>query len=747
MLVTAIVFSRNRAMQLDALLTSMNRYAGHIFRTPSVSVLYRADGTHKKSYHRLQQDHGGLWIEERGGFDQGFQNAFQHVRTPYLAFFTDDDIFFREPIEDPVIQPGTVGYSFRLGKNTTWCYMLKQDQSASIGSGNGTFEPVTRTGDFTYPFSIDGHIYRSDDVKTWIRGITFNNPNQFEDRVRHNVPQLPLCYAAESSLVNIPWNAVSDDANQSMWGRSNAEVMNALFLDGMRIDPDRMDFSNVIGCHQEIDLRFKKNNAPDAKPTFSILHPTARLPDGWRPAYEQTVKNCDNPELIEYLLCLDQRDAGKLPLRFAPQDLKERFITCISPDRPCSVAAYNAAAPHAQGRIFINAQDDVFFPPHWDTLLLQAIEDHYREQKNIANIEGRTPDERTPAEREFVIHVSSGSPRDHELMAPQIMSRARYERYGHIFYPEYLGMYADDELTERAYTDGVVIRAPHLLFEQRHPAFEKAQWDEVYAHENSSESYRIGAEIIKLRRAKLGFSKASIPGVKSVAKDKPSLTVCLPGERFSMTWVETWTRLLVELLGICNVNAMFGYASNCYTTRGCFAQGAIQKPSEYVLWIDDDNLVSIEQVKLLIADLEAHPSLSGVAGWCFTQFDGMRAGHRLSCGVFDSLKRCRPFTAEDMKTATGLLGIDYTGFPCFLMRWEVLKQLMPGAFAPYIAADIDLGYYGEDVGFCIRAKEAGMSFAVDPRVKVPHLKLSDAGPDQQDKVPNTGRKEEVTTCQ
>ena len=50
------------------------------------------------------------------------------------------------------------------------------------------------------------------------------------------------------------------------------------------------------------------------KPTFSLLHPTAR-PDGWRSAFNTWRDRCDHPEMVEYILCVDKgRDTQKWQL-------------------------------------------------------------------------------------------------------------------------------------------------------------------------------------------------------------------------------------------------------------------------------------------------------------------------------------------------------------------------------------------------------------------------------------------------
>ena len=65
-------------------------------------------------------------------------------------------------------------------------------------------------------------------------------------------------------------------------------------------------------------------------------------------------------------------------------------------------------------------------------------------------------------------------------------------------------MYADNDFTEHARHDGVVIDARHLVFEHRHPTVTGAKMDIQYMHENQLHSYQVGEKILK-RRRKEGF--------------------------------------------------------------------------------------------------------------------------------------------------------------------------------------------------------------------------------------------------
>ena len=61
----------------------------------------------------------------------------------------------------------------------------------------------------------------------------------------------------ESVVVNSPINLVGSSQNSAglKYGVP-LEELNDMFLSGRAIDLDSMDFSNVRGCHQEIEYKF-----------------------------------------------------------------------------------------------------------------------------------------------------------------------------------------------------------------------------------------------------------------------------------------------------------------------------------------------------------------------------------------------------------------------------------------------------------------------------------------------------------
>jgi len=224
-------------------------------------------------------------------------------------------------------------------------------------------------------------------------------------------------------------------------------------------------------------------------PTFSLCHSTARLPNGWRAAYDCWKERCDDWSKVEYILGIDRADipliypdtAGYMLLSF--DYAYEGIPVAVNEGRQCAVDGWNAAGRKATGRFLITAADDMFPPEHWDTELLKAI----------PSLDG-----------EYALEVKSGtSPPDDEWMRCMIHSfitRPYYERIGNFFYPEYPGYYADIDFTDMARRDGVVVDARHLTFQHRHWIGTNVERDAIYDRQDSEANRTLGMSILGTRR-------------------------------------------------------------------------------------------------------------------------------------------------------------------------------------------------------------------------------------------------------
>jgi hypothetical protein len=471
-----------------------------------------------------------------------------------------------------------------------------------------------------------------------------------------------------------------------------------------------------------------------SQPLLSLLHPTARVkpsssfPRGWRAAFDLYLERADHPERIEYVLAVhESRWEGfhVSALADGPQGEEFAAVQWIkNTGRDCAVAQLNCAAAASTGKLLMGVMDDLEPPEHWDTLVQEAFESgcDYPHESDYSG--------------EYVMHLSSGSPSDRELMIAGAITRKRYERYGYILNPQFESMFSDNYFTWQARRDEQegkckIITRLDIEFKHNHPLFGRGKPDELYALQNRPEAYREGAAT---------FAR--------LTTGQRVLAVCCPGEVFRHEWVATTYGLLMHIKDsqrFSQIGNHWCHTSNVHSTRIELAASVLSASprADLVLWLDDDNLLEPGQFDMLVQDLDAHPELSGVVGWCWcdpADPQGLKNKPlEMSCGRQGEALKCMRFTLEDWNKARAsdkwLVGSDdiapdafWSGFPVVLMRYEALEKLGALVFAPMVIPEVHHGFTSEDTSFFYRAHAAGLKFAVDLRVKVPHLKVRNIEP-------------------
>lgn len=444
---------------------------------------------------------------------------------------------------------------------------------------------------------------------------------------------------------------------------------------------------------------------------FSILHTSAR-PDKWKTIYDAWRFAAADPGCMEYILVCDRRwGFDHLPTH------DEGFygIALWNTGRRCYVDGVNIAAAYATGDVLIVNADDQYPCDHWDTALANAVDPF-------------------GADNRFVVEVNTETPAEHDrgILVMPILSGARYEKYGYVLYPAYESMYSDNDFCEMARRDQCVIDARHLTFPHRHPiADHSLEWDEAYKAQNRQEAYQLGQAVLEKRR------ESNFGDVRVIRHEpepqKSSILLLLPGETFNQAYVSALVQIVSSLLPHFEVSTQFGFSSNVYVTRLSMLNAAKTwaKQPDYILWIDDDQVLTLQGLQHLITDLEQQPDLAGVCGWAWCESSIYGHEPMLSCGIYDREGNSLRLEYDLMRAYSGdLIPISYSGFPAVLMRGSILDTMSGDDFLPILDKELfkPWGMSGEDAAFFFRANERGLKFAVDRRVKVPHLKLRCAEP-------------------
>jgi len=262
-----VVFSKDRAMQLDATLNSLYRHCKDA-DTMDVKVLVKASTpTYNKGYEQLVSDYPQVtWVVEKE-FQTDLVNAVEDYE--YVMFLTDDTVFVKDCTIESIPSMfndniGILGFSFRLGENITHCYMLDIEQEPTRYWGDGT-------GDFGYPLELSSSIYRVFDMLPLLKEPIYNNPNTLEAWLDHSKgwfkeTKPALSFYDVSVAFAIPMNRVQTTYPSNRSGtdpRYSVEHLQELFDKGVRVNVRALDNFVPTGVHQEIDVPFVDSQGSD----------------------------------------------------------------------------------------------------------------------------------------------------------------------------------------------------------------------------------------------------------------------------------------------------------------------------------------------------------------------------------------------------------------------------------------------------------------------------------------------------
>lgn len=277
-----IAFSKDRPAQLELLLRSLARFAPDA----DVAVVYTAsDELYDRGYAIVREDYPWVrWADERqnGGFKAATLN-FAREAGARLAFLVDD-IVFTHPLDldAPGLRaldedPAVLCCSLRLDSNKNYCYSFDGPmEPPALGPDMG-FEWRGRFGDWGYPMSADGHVFRSEQILPLLERLDYHNPNALEEQLSQNPLDLPrMTCTNPSRLVNVPDNRVQDTAPNRHAGNDARNLAEA-FVAGRRLDLTPFEGLVTQQVHHEMPLVFEADATP--APIDARTHAIAAVAD------------------------------------------------------------------------------------------------------------------------------------------------------------------------------------------------------------------------------------------------------------------------------------------------------------------------------------------------------------------------------------------------------------------------------------------------------------------------------------
>lgn len=159
------------------------------------------------------------------------------------------------------------------------------------------------------------------------------------------------------------------------------------------------------------------------------------------------------------------------------------------------------------------------------------------------------------------------------------------------------------------------------------------------------------------------------------------------------------------------VNLSFISGSLIYDARNRIAKQAIQMEADYVMWFDADMIFDPDTLIQLLNDINSNKEIDIISGLYH------RRSIPYSPVLFKKLKCEGDKNWEDYDNhPDGIFELDGVGFGCVLHKASVLFDMA----CKYGDWFTPINGYGEDLSFCIRAKELGFKVFCDSNVKCGH---------------------------
>lgn len=205
---------------------------------------------------------------------------------------------------------------------------------------------------------------------------------------------------------------------------------------------------------------------------ISLIHPSRGRAKQAREAYNRWLERSQGD--FEYILSIDTSDPTQAQYFKAFEGVQATIL--LNPNRSI-VDAVNVAVRQSQGEYIVVMSDDFDCPENWDVKIMVELHD---------------------PTAFGLLHVDDTIQKD--VVTIPILTRALFDRLGHVYHNSYFSMFADNDLTESAKRLNAYKQAFHLVFPHNHYVNGKAKMDATYERENSKKAWDQGQRAFKIRQ-------------------------------------------------------------------------------------------------------------------------------------------------------------------------------------------------------------------------------------------------------
>lgn len=246
-MIKTLIFSQNNPIQLRLLLKSIEK---NFNGERNITILFKSTSTEiNNQYSHLINENiieNITWIEENKIKDD-ILKILNESNSDYTCFLTDSDIIYKSFIINDIINAlkeddSILTFSLRLGLNISHCHNLNCNNVIIPLEQNDKYlkwDWSKHYGDFGYPFSMNGHIFRTKEILKLIKNIRFNDIYTLEESIQiyDNYPKEKMISFLNSVLVSCILN----------------QTENSQLIDFEKnINIESINFDKIESCYKKI---------------------------------------------------------------------------------------------------------------------------------------------------------------------------------------------------------------------------------------------------------------------------------------------------------------------------------------------------------------------------------------------------------------------------------------------------------------------------------------------------------------
>ena len=264
-----IVFSKDRPLQLDALLRSVQQFVSGRFR---LSILWQAsDDEMAKAYQEVL--HRSISIIDESRRETHFRsdlNSLLASKTESSVSFLVDDLLFIQPFDCNSLANINLWKcipSLRLGRGITYCQPTQLASPPPVLNAKAlspwlSFRWTDSVGDWSMPTSLDGHVFLTAEMRLLSRALQYKAPNSLEKVIGGYrfwfKFRSGLCFE-RPVIRNFAFNRVQTENEDFPCGETDSQMLLSKWNDGWQFDLSLLFEASANSCHVVVEPAFERH--------------------------------------------------------------------------------------------------------------------------------------------------------------------------------------------------------------------------------------------------------------------------------------------------------------------------------------------------------------------------------------------------------------------------------------------------------------------------------------------------------